>query len=282
MAVLEKLRVRAGLLLAVVIGLSLLAFVLSDFLDSGGSLFTRSKYEIAEVSGKSVPYTDYEAKVGELENIQKIQTGQSGLDEETMDQIRSATWENMIQDMIMEKQYDKLGVSVSDEELKELIAGDNPHPAIAQLFTDPQTGIFNRPAFSAFMQRIQNETEDTPEKTYYLFLENEIFRQRKYTKYLNLVRKGLYGTSLEASRQQLETSRSVDVDYVVQNFSSISDSAVQVADADLKKYYGEHQNQYKQEESRDIRYVYFEVQPSKADYQAAKDFIERPFYCLVG
>ena len=234
MAVLEKLRVRAGLLLAVVIGLSLLAFVLSDFLDSGGSLFTRSKYEIAEVSGKSVPYTDYEAKVGELENIQKIQTGQSGLDEETMDQIRSATWENMIQDMIMEKQYDKLGVSVSDEELKELIAGDNPHPAIAQLFTDPQTGIFNRPAFSAFMQRIQNETEDTPEKTYYLFLENEIFRQRKYTKYLNLVRKGLYGTSLEASRQQLETSRSEDVDYVVQNFSSISDSAVQVADADLK------------------------------------------------
>jgi peptidyl-prolyl cis-trans isomerase D len=274
MAILEKLRVRAGLLLAIVIGLSLLAFVLSDFLDSGGSLFTRSKYEIAEVSGKSVPYTDYEAKVGELENIQKIQTGQSGLDEETMDQIRSATWENMIQDMIMEKQYDKLGIGVSDEELKDLIAGDNPHPAIAQLFTDPQTGIFNRQAFSAFMQRIQNETEETPEKTYYLFLENEIFRQRKYTKYLNLVRKGLYGTSLEATRQQLETSRSVDVDYVSQNFSSISDSAVQISDADLKKYYSEHQNIYKQEESRDIRYVFFQVVPSKADYQAAKDFID--------
>ena len=67
MAILEKLRVKAGLLLAIVIGLALLAFVLSDLLDSGGSLFTRSKYEIAEIMGKSVPYNDYDAKVQQLE-----------------------------------------------------------------------------------------------------------------------------------------------------------------------------------------------------------------------
>jgi len=108
MAILEKLRVRAGLLLAIVIGLALLAFVLSDFLDSSGSLFTRSKFEIAEVSGKSVPYTDYETLVNELEDIQKLQSGEASLDEETMDQIRNVTWENMIQDMLLEKQYEKL------------------------------------------------------------------------------------------------------------------------------------------------------------------------------
>jgi peptidyl-prolyl cis-trans isomerase D len=273
MAILEKLRVKAGLLLAIVIGLSLLAFVLSDFLDSGGSLFTRSKYEIAEVSGKSVPYNDFEAKVGVLENIQKIQSGQTGLDEETMDQIRTATWDNMIQDMIMDKQYDKVGIDVSDEELKNLIAGDNPHPAIAQLFTDPQTGVFNRQVFNSFIQRIQNETEETPEKTYYMFLENEIFKQRKNTKYLNLVKKGLYSTALEAGRQQQESSRTVDVDYVVQNFSTISDSSIQVSESDLKKYYEAHLNLYKQEESRDLRYVYFEVTPSQADFQIANEYI---------
>ena len=176
MAILEKLRVRAGLLLAIVIGLSLLAFVLSDFLDSGGSLFTRSKYEIAEVSGKSVPYTDYETKVKELENIQKMQSGQMSLDEATMDQIRTVTWENMIQDMLLEKQYDKLGIDVSQDELRDLIMGENPHPAIAQLFTDPQTGIFNRQTFNAFMQRIKSEEEASEEKTYYLFIENEIYQ----------------------------------------------------------------------------------------------------------
>src|SRR5512145_144772 len=123
MAILERLRVRAGLLLAIVIGLALLAFVLSDFLDSSGSLFTRSKFEIAEVSGKSVPYTEYETRVKELVDIQKIQSGQESLNEETVDQIRTVTWENMIQDMLLEKQYAKIGIDVSDEELGNLIQG---------------------------------------------------------------------------------------------------------------------------------------------------------------
>ena len=273
MAILEKLRVKAGLLVAIVIGLSLLAFVLSDLLDSGGSLFTRSKFEIAEISGKSVPYTDYESRVKELEDIQKLQSGQSGLDEQTVDQIRSVTWENMIQDMLMEKQYNKVGLDVSEEELRDLIMGENPHPAIAQLFTNPQTGIFNRQAFNAFMQRIQNEEEESQEKTYYLFIENEIFRQRKNIKYLNLIRKGMYATRLETTKQQQESNRTVDVDFLVQNFTSISDSAIKVNRSDLEKYYKEHLNLYKQEESRDVRYVYFEVVPSQADFDAARKWI---------
>jgi len=248
MAILEQLRVRAGLLLAIVIGLALLAFVLSDFLDSGGSLFTRSKFEIAEISGKSIPYTDYETRVNELEEIQKLQTGQLSIDEQTMDQIRNVTWENMIQDLLLEKQY-------------------------AQLFTDPQTGVFNRGAFLSFMQRIQTEEEETDEKRYYLYIENEIFRQRKNTKYLNLIRKGLYATKFEALRQQQESSRAVDLDFIVQNFNTISDSSISITESDIRKYYKENINQFKQSESRDIRYTYFEVVPSEDDFKAAELWI---------
>lgn len=273
MAILEKLRVRAGLLLAIVIGLALLAFVLSDFLDSSGSLFTRSKYEIAEVSGKSVPYTDYETLVNELEEIQKLQSGEASLDEETMDQIRNVTWENMIQDMLLEKQYEKLGIEVPKDELRDLIMGENPHPAIAQLFTDQQTGIFNRQAFNAFMQRINNEEELSAEKKYYLYIENEIFRQRKNIKYLNLLRKGLYATAFEADLYRKESSRAVDASFIMQGFNTLSDSAIQVTDEDIKKYYKENINLFKQKESRDIRYVHFDVIPSEADFQAAKQSV---------
>lgn len=273
MALLEKLRVKAGLLLAIVIGLSLLAFVLSDFLDSSGSLFTRSKFEIAEVSGKSVPYTDYEMLVNELEDIQKLQSGQASLDEETMDQIRNVTWENMIQDMLLEKQYEKLGLDVSKDELRDLIMGENPHPAIAQLFTDPQTGILNRQAFNSFMQRISAEDEASEEKRYYLYIENEIFRQRKNIKYLNLIRKGLYATRFEAGLYQDESSRLVDASFIVQRFNTLSDSSIAVTEQDIKKYYKENINSFKQKESRDIRYVYFDVIPSRADSQAARQSI---------
>jgi|WetSurSiteA1Bulk_404760.scaffolds.fasta_scaffold00580_2 peptidyl-prolyl cis-trans isomerase D len=269
MAILEKLRVKAGLLLAIVIGLSLLAFVLSDFLDSSGSLFTRSKYEIAEVSGKSVPYTDFETLVNKLEQMQKLQSGQTSLDEATMDQIRNVTWENMIQDMLLEKQYSKLGIDVSEEELRNLIMGENPHPAIAQLFTDQQTGVLNRQALNAFMQRISTEDESSEDKKYYLYIENEIFRQRKNIKYLNLIRKGLYATRFEASLQQKEAARAVDVNFIVKGFNTLPDSAITVTEKDIKKYYKENINLFKQKESRDIRYVYFEVTPSQADKQAA-------------
>ncbi len=273
MAILEKLRVRAGLLLAIVIGLALLAFVLSDFLDSSGSLFTRSKYEIAEVSGKSVPYTDYETLVNELEEIQKLQSGEASLDEETMDQIRNVTWENMIQDMLLEKQYEKLGIEVPKDELRDLIMGENPHPAIAQLFTDQQTGIFNRQAFNAFMQRINTEEELSAEKKYYLYIENEIFRQRKNIKYLNLLRKGLYATSFEADLYRKESSRAIDASFIMQGFNTLSDSTIQVTDEDIKKYYKENINLFKQKESRDIRYVHFDVIPSEEDFQAAKQSV---------
>lgn len=273
MAILEKLRVKAGLLLAIVIGLALFAFILSDFLDSGGSLFNRSKYEIAEVSGKSVPYNDFDKKVKEFEAFQKLQTQQTSLDEETMDQIRNYTWENMIQDLLLDKQFEKLGLDVSEEELKNIIMGETPHPAFARFFTDQQTGVFNRQAFSSFLQKVANDEELTDDKKFYLFIENEIYRQRKYIKYLNLIRNGLYATTFEAERQQKETARSVDANFIVKNFNTLSDSAVKVTDKDIKKYYEEHKKLYEQEESRDLAYVYFEVIPSQSDYKSAEAWI---------
>ncbi len=272
MAILEKLRVKAGLLLAIVIGLALFAFILSDFLDSGGSLFNRSKYEIAEVSGKSVPYNDFDKRVKDFEEFQKLQTQQMSLDEETMDQIRSYTWENMIQDLLLDKQFEKLGLDVSEEELKSIIMGETPHPAFARFFTDQQTGVFNRQAFGSFLQKIANDEELTDDKKFYLFIENEIIRQRKYVKYLNLLRSGLYATTFEAERQQKETARSVDANFIVKNFNTLSDS-VQVTDKDIKKYYEEHKKLYEQEESRDLAYVYFEVTPSQSDYKNAEAWI---------
>lgn len=275
MAILERLRVRAGLLLAIVIGLALLAFVLSDFLDSSGSLFTRSKFEIAEVSGKSVPYTEYETRVKELVDIQKMQSGQESLNEEAVDQIRSVTWENMIQDMLLEKQYTKIGLDVSDEELGNMIQGENPHPFISQIFTDQQTGMLNRMALNAFLRRVKDEEVASEETKFYLYVENEIYRQRKNIKYNNLVRKGLYATKFETERQNQENARTADLNFIVQRFNTVSDSAIQVSESDISKYYKEHINMFKQKESRDIRYVSFEVVPSQADFQAAEQWISQ-------
>ena len=84
------------------------------------------------------------------------------------------------------------------------------------------------------MQRVIQNEEESEEKTYYLFIENEIYSQRKNIKYLNLIRKGLYATSLEAANQQKETSKTVDVNFIVKNFNTFPDSAIKVTESDLK------------------------------------------------
>jgi peptidyl-prolyl cis-trans isomerase D len=272
MAILEKLRMRAGTLLAVIIGLALFAFVLSDFLDSGGSLFTQQKNEIAEIAGKSIPYTEFETQVKNLEKFQQIRTGQSSFSEDIMDRFRTAVWENMVRDQILEKEYKKTGIDVSEDELKEMFIGENPHQLVVQYFGDPQTGVLNRAGLVQFIQQIQ-DIEESDEKTYYTFVEDEVYRSRKFEKYIGLLRKGFNATTLEARRRNADNSTAVDFDFIISPFSAVSDSAVTIADADIKKYYSDHKNNYKQKETRDIRYLFFEIIPSREDYKEAEDFI---------
>ncbi len=274
MAILEKLRVRAGLLLAIIIGLALFAFVLSDFLDSGGTLFSSSKHEIAEIAGRSIPYTDFEEQVKKLEKFQQIRTGQLSFDENIMDRFRNAIWENMVQDVILEKEYKKTGIDVSVDELKELFLGENPHYLVIQYLGDPQTGTLNRQGLAQFINSLQ-EIDESDEKTYYQFVENEVYRSRRFEKYLTLLRKSIIATTLEARRHFNDMNSSIDFEFVVKPFTSVSDSAVTVSKADLEKYYTAHKNKYKQEESRDLRYLYFEVIPSKEDFQEAEEYIVR-------
>ena len=272
MAILEKLRTRTGVLLAIIIGLALFAFVLSDFLDSGGSLFTRSKHEIAEIAGKSIPYTEYETQVNNLEKFQQIRTGQKGFDENIMERFRMAVWENMVQDLMLEKEYKKNGIDVSEDELKEMFIGEYPHQLVVEYFGDPQTGMLNRSGLVQFIQQIQ-EIDESDEKTYYTFVENEVYRSKKFEKYIGLLRKGLNATTLEARKRYADNSTTVDFDFIIRPFSVVSDSAVTFTSADIKKYYTAHKNNYKQKESRDIRYLFFEIIPSQEDYKEAENFI---------
>jgi peptidyl-prolyl cis-trans isomerase D len=275
MATLQRIRDRAGLLIAVIIGLALLAFVLGDLLGRGGrggTLFSNSQYEIAEISGKSIPYRDYLKSVDNMASIYKFTLGRNNLDETFMDNIRTDVWEKMVQDFVMEKEYKELGLAVSGDELFDMFQGSNPHPLIRQIFTNPETGVINRSQLFRFLQETQ-EDNNIEEKRFRIYLENEILRYTIFSKYNNLIRKGLNVTSLEAARRIEESNRTVDLDFIVQRFNTVPDSVITVNEKDIEDYYKIHKADFEQEESRDIRYVYFEVVPSEDDYKAAEKWI---------
>ncbi len=273
MSTLQFLREKAGVLVAGVIGLSLLLFVVSDFFGSGSGQRAQARkyYEIGQISGETVTYQDYEEKVQNLLEIYKL-SGTSNIDESTSESIREQTWQQLIRERILDSKYKKLGIGVSSEEVDEMVLGNNPHPIVMQLFTDQQTGIFNKSFLVNFLK--QTEVDETA-KRYWLFFENEIVNERMSTKYNSLVSRGLYVTSKQAEFDMILASATVDFSFIMKNYASLSDSAVKISQKEIESYYAQHKDNFKRSALRDIEYVTFDVNPSEEDIRQTEEWINK-------
>lgn len=270
MATLERIRNRAGILIAVVIGLALFAFILQDLVSSGGSLFNRAQMEVAEVAGTSIPYELFQAKIEENENLQKLFSQQITLDEQTQIQIRERVWQDIVRGNIMQPEYKKLGIEIHENEVFDMVQGNYIHPIIQQQFGDPQTGVVNKEYIGMIIKNMDN---DPRARAYWMYIEQEVIKDRMFTKYLNLVRKGLYVTSLQSKRSVADRTTMVTFDYAVTPYSTIADSTIKITNGDLKDYYNAHQNDYKQQASRDIEYVVFPIKASDEDVKQTEEWI---------
>ena len=273
MSTLQFLREKAGLLVAVVIGVSLLLFVVSDFFGNGRGQRLKQKkyYEIGEIAGESVSYQDYESRLQSLLEIYKL-SGRTNIDESTIETVREQTWQQMVREKILDSQYKQLGIGVSTEEVDDLVLGNNPHQIVQQLFSDQQTGSFNK----SFLVNFLKQTEvDEAAKKYWLFFENEIVNDRMNAKYNNLVSKALYVTKKQAEFDKSVSAATVDFSYLQKNYALLPDSSVTVSESDMKTYYAENKEDYKRTALRDIEYVTFDVVPSEDDIKQAEEWITR-------
>jgi peptidyl-prolyl cis-trans isomerase D len=272
MATLQNIRNRGGLLVAIVIGLALGAFILGDMLNSGSKLMTPSKMKILEIDGESVQYPDFQRKVEELSEVYKMNTQKTTIDETAWEQIREQVWQGYLQENILGKATEKLGIGVTADELFDLVQGNNPHPIIQQLFKNPKTGAVDKAIIIQFLKSLET-TATAQQKSYWLYIESQIKLDRLRTKYNSLVSKGLYTTSNEAKKSLEAKNKSISFKYVVLNYSSVSDAAVNVSDNELKEYYDNHKDEYKQEKTRKIEYVNFEVLPSASDIATTQKWL---------
>lgn len=273
MSALQFLRERAGVLVAGVIGLSLLLFVVSDFFGSGRGQNRRMQkyYELGEIAGEKVSYQDYQTRLENLLEIYKM-SGRTNLDEATSESIREQIWQQMVREKILDPQYEDLGIAVSNEEVDQLVLGNDPHPVVQQLFADPQTGMFNK----SFLVNFLKQTEiDEATRRYWLFFEDEIVNDRLNTKYNSLVSKGLYVTSKQAAFDSLLALNNVDFSYIMKNYASIPDSTIKISSSDLETYYNNNRESFKRTALRDIEYVTFDIVPSEDDTKQAEDWINK-------
>ena len=187
------------------------------------------------------------------------------------EEIREQAWQALVRKYLYDKKYDALGIEVSGDELFDLIQGRNPSPLVIRNFTNPQTGEFDR---GYVLRYLQNMEQNPDAKIYWLFMEKEIVNQRKQAKLTGLVSKAMYVTSADAKNTFANGAHSVSIQYVTKPLSSYPDSLIKISASDVKKYYRDHKQQYKQNASRDLEVVTFPIAPSEEDDKATGSWIE--------
>lgn len=268
MATLERIRSKGGVLVAVMIGFALLAFILTDLLSSGNSIFQRSQMEIAEIDGESVSIQEFQARVSEMEEYTRLNSGESALDEEMINRLRDQAWNQMINEIVLGKKYEELGIEVTSAELVEMVTGSEVHPMIRQLFTNPQTGVFDKQQVINFLRSKQY---DATANFYWTFVEDQLINERLFRKYSSLFGKGFYVTNQWIESEANARSNKVDFNFLVKRITSIDDKEVSVSESEIKAYYNENIDEFRQEASRDIEYLTFDVEPTEEDRESTRE-----------
>ena len=273
MSILEKIRSRTALLVGI-IAFGLIAFILGDIINSGSALFTRQDNLLGIINGDKIEVTAFSTKVNEqIAQIQK-QNPNAQVDEKMKEQIIESVWSQLINEKVLKVQYKKLGITVSDDELYDLMLV-HPHQYVIQQLTDQQTGkVYEglaKPDGTIDVVKLNQQVSsfNADQEKFWKQLEKSILEVRAAEKYNNLIKKGLYITSAEAKDAFIAQNKQVNAAFVMKRYTDVSDSTVKVSEDEISAYYNKHQNDYKvSEPSRKIEYVAYDVMPSKADYEA--------------
>ena len=273
MSTLGSIRKRSTLLLSV-IGLAMLAFILGDFMQSkrsggSGGIF------VGKVADEEISIQAFEARVQKGTENWKASNPNSTLNQGTMSQIRISIWDEYIKELIMDVEFEELGINVDSEEMFELFQGNNVHPEISkiQIFQDPNTKQFDRAKIIQYMKNIENE-QNAEAREQWLGYEKYIRTLRKNEKYNSLVEQGMYVSSAEARTNFNESNANISFEYVPVSYSFIADSLVDISEAEIKTYYKKNISQFQQDESRDVKYVVYAVLPSGKDDEDTKNNLD--------
>ena len=264
---LENIRNRSGLLL-VVIGLAMLAFILTDLMSSSNGAVS-TDLVLGEVGDEEIDYQAFEQRVQQALEVQRASNPSVNVD-----QVRNSVWSQVVRETILSNQYNNLGLEVSSSELFDMVQGDNPYPTVKQSFTNPETGQFDRARLLQFLKEDINNDETGQAMQQWLNFEEAVRKERQNNKYNALVAKGLSASDWEAQLTKKYQSEIRNVSYVQIPFQSIPDSLISVTDSDLKSYIKDNSSKYQQTPSRTIEYVVFNVSPSVEDRNDAQDWIQ--------
>jgi peptidyl-prolyl cis-trans isomerase D len=267
MAIIGKIREKSTLVL-IIIGGAIVAFVLTDLFSAAGTGQGQGPLFLAQVDEETISPEEYDEQLQTAYQNYEAQT-QQPIDAQTKSRLKETVWNQMLAQIIIGEERDELGVKVTSKELFDMVQGDDPHPQVRQLFTDPESGMFNPGAVVQFLQNLDQQEPQTKEQ--WLNFERALKSNQETNKYNTLIKKGLYMPTALAKKQYSDNNTQLNFKFIYKLYNSIADSVVEISESDVKAYYEDHKNEYEQPASRRMFYAYMPVRPSDEDVAAAAE-----------
>ncbi len=276
MAALGKIRSK-GVLLICIISLGLFAFIAEEAFRSCESSNNDKRQQVGEVLGEKINVQDFQKLVDEYSEVIKMQQGTENLNEDQLNQVKDMVWNTYVQTKLIENETKKLGLTVTDAELQQVLA-EGTNPMLMQTpFFNQQTGRFDVNALKKFIAEYKTQANANPQMAkqyetiykYWTFIEKTLRQQLLSQKYQGLFAHCFLSNKVEAERAFNDQNEESQIELAALPYSSIEDNKVQVTDDEIKAKYEELKPRFKQYvESRDIKYVDVQVKASAADRAA--------------
>ena len=273
MAALGKIRSR-GVTLIIIIGLGLFAFIAEEAFRSCNGIKGEARQQIGEVLGEKINVQDFQELVDEYQNAVKFTTQRDNLSDDELNQVKDQVWQQLVSNKIIENDADKLGLTVTDGEIQTVLAEGTNQMLRQTPFINQQTGLFDVNMLKQFLNQYKQAQTSNPQMAeqmetvynYWLFVEKNLRSQLLQQKYQVLLASCILSNKVEAQMAFKDENEEAQVQLASIAYSTIKDADVKVTDEDLKAKYEELKPAFYQPvETRDLKYVDFQIKASAAD-----------------
>ena len=258
MGIIGKIR-KHSWIAVLIVGIAIIAFIIGDLQKN------RKQPFFAKMDGDEITYDYFNSRVLQREEDYQMRGDNSYA-------FKESIWQEIIQERLLGKEMDALGIQVSDAEVSDMYIGRFIHPQLQQQFTNPQTGEYDRQGISNYVRQITEMPDTMMAKVQWLKYQEQLRDDRQRNKYFAMMQNGMYMPAAIANKIAEMSAKQSDVRVAGVLYSQAGDTQVELTDADYQKYFDTHKKELNRSmfrmdnrEQREVAFAVFTAQPSQKD-----------------
>ncbi len=221
---------------------------------------------IGKVNGQDITLEEYNNYVNNQVEAYRQRTGES-MPPQALDSERDRVFDELVDDRLREQEMNRLGIEVTDNEVRQMVLGDQPHQIIRTFFGDGQGNVDQAV--------LRNFIENPDAREDLIRIEDYLRTERRREKLNQLI-----GATIRVSEQDIvdeyrRQNARVDVRFVSLPYASVPDSAVSVTERDLERFYDDHRDEFERKRAYTLSYVKIAKAPTASDSSAIMEEIQR-------